>query len=135
MRLLAASLFAATLASGAAAQAQPSAASPTTQDARCLLAMVALSNVDDPNAQRLAQGGIIYFTGRIAAREPNFDFARLKTLADTMDMKAAQTDLQQHCAPMFKKSMQQVEAALAPPAAASPPAAPPASPPAKPPGR
>ena len=131
MRLIAAaSLFAATLAYGAAAQAQP-AASPTNDDARCLLAMVALSNVNDPNAQRLAQGGIVYFTGRIAGREPNYDFAKLKALADTMDMKAAETDLQQRCAPMFKKSMQALETALAPPPGATPPATPPAAPPKK----
>ncbi len=131
MRLIAASLFAAaTFAYGAAAQAQP-AASASSDDARCLLAMVALSNVSDPNAQRLAQGGIVYFTGRIAGRDPNYDFGKLKALADTLDMKAAQTDLQQRCAPMFKNSMQKLEAALAPPPGATPPATPPAAPPKK----
>ncbi|HKR89151.1 MAG TPA: hypothetical protein VJS38_13350 [Phenylobacterium sp.] len=127
--LLAAGLIGATLASAGTAQAQPAGASATTDDARCLLAMVALSNVEDQNAQHLAQGGIVYFTGRIAGREPNYDFARLKALANTMDMKAAQTDLQQRCVPMFKASMQKVEAALAAPAGATPPAKPPATPP------
>lgn len=134
--LFAAGLIGATLASAATAQAQPAGASATTDDARCLLAMVALSNVEDQNAQHLAQGGIVYFTGRIAGREPNYDFGRLKALANTMDMKTAQNDLQQRCVPMFKASMQKVEAALAaPPAAAPPGGAPPAKPPASPPGK
>ena len=126
MRLLAASLFAATLASvtfasAAAAQAQPAANSPAMGDARCLLAMVALSNAEDANAKRLGQGGIIYFTGRVAAREPNFDFSKLRAVAEAMDMKVAQADLKEHCAPMFQKSMQQVETALAPPPGAQTP--------------
>lgn len=112
-----------------AAQAQPAATSPTAADARCLLAMVALSNSTDPNQQRMGQGGIIYFTGRIAGRDPGFDFASLKTLATKMDMKSAQTDLQQHCGPMFNKSMQQLGSALsAPPGAAPPSTARPATP-------
>ena len=129
MRLLAATLFAVAFSSAAAAAQPPAAAdTPAMADARCLLEMVALSNATDPSAQRLGQGGIIYFTGRIAAREPNFDFARIKTLAETMDMKAAQTDLQQRCGPMFKASMQQLETTLAPPPGAAPPAGAPASP-------
>jgi len=130
--LLATSLIAAALAPAATALAQPAAAG--SEDARCLLAMVALSNVDDPKAQHLAQGGIIYFTGRIAGHEPNYDFGKLKALAASMDMKAAQADLQNRCIPAFKASMQKVEAALTPPAGATPPAAP-AKPPATPPKR
>lgn len=132
--LLAASLFAAALAPATSALAQPAGAAGGSDDARCLLAMVALSNVDDPKAQHLAQGGIIYFTGRIAGHEPNYDFGKLKALAATMDMKAAQADLQNHCIPVFKASMQKVEGALSPPAGAKPPAAP-AKPPATPPKR
>lgn len=130
MRLLPAALFAAIFASTAAAHAQPSPTSPAMEDARCLLEMAALTNSKDPNAQHLGQEGVIYFTGRVAARDPNFDFARLKPLAATLNAQSAQTDLQQRCGPMFNKSMQQLEAALAPPAAgATPPPAPPASPP------
>jgi hypothetical protein len=130
MRPLAIGLLAATLGCATAAQAQTAAAALTTADARCLLGMVALTNSKDANAQRLGQGGVIYFAGRIAARDPGYDFARLKALAATMDAKTAQTDLQQHCGPMFNKSMQQVTTALAPPAAAAgaPPPAPPAPP-------
>lgn len=124
MRLFESICFAATaFALASAAQAQPAATTPTGSDARCLLAMVALSNSTDPDQQRLGQGGIIYFTGRIAGRDPGFDFASLKTLATKMDMQAAQTDLQQHCGPMFNKSMQQLGSALSPPAGSAPPAA------------
>lgn len=122
MRLLGPICFAATLTLVTAAEAQPGATSPSVADARCLLAMVALSNSTDADQQRLGQGGIIYFTGRIAGRDPNFDFASLKTLATKMDMQAAQTDLQQHCGPMFNKSMQQLGSALSPPAGSTPPA-------------
>lgn len=129
MRWLGSMGFLATLALGTAATAQPAATSPSVSDARCLLAMVALSNADDPNAQRMGQSGIIYFTGRIAGRDPSFDFNSLKAMAAKMDMQSAQTDLQQHCGPMFNKSMQAVGAALAPPPGAAPPAAAPATPP------
>lgn len=132
MRWLVSIGFVATLALGTAAGAQPAATSPSAADARCLLAMVALSNADDPNQQRMGQSGIIYFTGRIAGRDPNFDFGSLKALAAKMDMQSAQTDLQQHCGPMFNKSMQAVGAALAPPPGASPPPAAGAKPPPKP---
>jgi hypothetical protein len=123
MRLFTSICFtAAAFAVASAAQAQPAATSPTTSDARCLLAMVALSNSTNADQQRLGQGGIIYFTGRIAGRDPSFDFQSLKALAAKMDMAAAQTDLQQHCGPMFNKSMQQLGSALSPPAGAASPA-------------
>lgn len=131
MRLLASIGFAAALTLGPVAQAQPSSTSPTMADARCLLAMVALSNSDDPNQQRMGQGGAIYFMGRIAGRDPNFDFATLRSMATTLDLKAAQADLQQHCGPMFNKSMQQVADALAPPPGANAPPSGSASPPGK----
>jgi hypothetical protein len=132
MRPLVISLLAATMGFATAAQAQTAAPSPTMADARCLLAMVALTNSSDANAQRLGQGGVIYFAGRIAGRDPAFDFARLKALAATMDAKSAQTDLQQHCGPLFNKSMQQLDTALSPPAAAAPkPGTPPPAPPGK----
>lgn len=125
MRRLVSTTFAATLAIATTATAQPST-SPPEADARCLLAMVALSNTSDPNQQRMGESGVSYFTGRIAGRDPNFDFASLKALAAKMDMQAAQNELQQRCGPMFNRSMQQVGAALAPPPSAG--AAPPAQP-------
>lgn len=131
MRLLVPISVAATFMLVTAAAAQPAATTPTGADARCLLAMVALSNSTNADQQRLGQGGIIYFTGRIAGRDPGFDFQSLKALAAKMDMQAAQTDLQQHCGPMFNKSMQQLGSALSPPPGATPPAGAPAAPPKK----
>jgi hypothetical protein len=131
MRLLALTLSAVTLASATAAVAQPAVPAASLQDARCLLAMVALSNATDANAQKLGQSGVIYFTGRISARDPNFNFASLKSLASTMNVQAAQTDLQQRCGPMFEQSMKQLETALAAPPGAAPPAAAQPAPPRK----
>ena len=128
MRLIISTFAAATLTLVSAANAQPPEASPTTADARCLLAMVALSNSQDPNRQRTGQEGVLYFTGRIAARDPNFNFASLRTLAEKMDAQSAQTDLQQRCGPMFNKSMQQVTTALSGPASGAAPATPRAAP-------
>src|SRR5579862_274726 len=101
MRLLAAMCLAGTFALVTAAEAQPAAPSPTTDDARCLLAMVALSNSTDANQQRIGQSGAVFFAGRLKARDPNFSFARLKTIATTMTAQTAQTDLQQRCGPLF----------------------------------
>jgi hypothetical protein len=137
MRLLVATLSIATFALATAADAQQrpaagaatAAGSATASDARCLLGMVALSNSQEPNAQHLGQGGVVYFMGRISAREPNYDFNRLRAMATTMNGQSVQTDLQQHCVPTFRASMERLEAALTPPASAKPPAAtPPASP-------
>jgi hypothetical protein len=87
--------------------------------------MVALSNSSTPDAQRAGQDGVVFFVGRISAHEPGFDFARLKTMAQTMNAQTAQTELQQKCGPMVQRYMQQLETALAPPpgAATTPPAA------------
>ncbi len=130
-RILAASLTAAAFGFASAAQAAPAAApSPVMADAHCLLAMVALTHSSDPNAQRMGQGGAIFFAGRIQGREPGFDFTRLKSIAASMDMKTVQADLQQHCGPLFTQSVQKLDTALAPPAgaAAAPPSAPPLPP-------
>jgi hypothetical protein len=124
MRSLIAPASAIALAFATGAGAQPSA-SPTQDDARCLLVMVGLTNATDPDAQRFGAAGVVFFTGRLTAREPNFDFARLKSMAATMDSQSAQTDLQQRCAPLVQRSMQQLQAALAPPADAAPPTSPP----------
>jgi uncharacterized membrane protein YccC len=135
MRLLALSALTISLASAVgAASAQPAPTAATLADARCLLGMVALSNAEEQNAQQLGQLGVVFFTGRIAAREPNFDFARLKSIAATMnDTKAVDADLKQNCVPTVDKYMQQMSAALSPPKAATPPAAgtPPAAAPPK----
>jgi hypothetical protein len=151
MRLFVATIsaFALSTAATAAAHAQTAAhvhsraqapvASTALADERCLLEMVALTNSgNDQNVKGFGQAGIIYFTGRLA-HDPNFDFGRLKALIGTLDVKEVQSDLQQHCAPAFEKSMQQMQSAIAPPKAASqppvgtPPAATPPAAPAAPP--
>lgn len=120
MRLLASICLAATLPFATAAAAQPATPSPTESDARCLLAMAALSNSSDQAAAHAGQVGVIYFAGRVAARDPNFNFARLRTLATTMTPQSTQAELQQRCGPLLNTAMQGLQAALAPPAPAAP---------------
>jgi hypothetical protein len=109
----------AALAFAGAADAQPSPASPALDDARCILVMMSLANSTDTNAQRFGQDGVAFFTARVAAFDPGFDFTRLKSLAASMDAQAAQTALQQRCGPMLQTTMQKLEAALASPSAPS----------------
>jgi len=118
MRLLTLTACTFSLTFASMANAQPRT-TPTADDERCLLEMVALSNATDPNAQKAGQGGVAYFVGRITAREPNFDFARLKQVAQTMEDKAADAELQQRCGPLFQKSMQSLATALSAPAPSS----------------
>jgi hypothetical protein len=120
----------------AAAQAQAPAAAPETTDERCLLAMLALSNSTDQKASMMGQTGVLYFAGRLKGRDANFDFKRLKPVAQTMSAETAQADLQQRCGPLVSTSLQELQTALAPPASQSAPAAkkaPPATPPTTPP--
>jgi hypothetical protein len=114
----------ATATVASAAGAQPTA-SPSADDAKCLLDMVALSNSSAPAAQRTGQQGVVFFVGRISAHDPGFDFARLKAMGQNMNAQAAQLDLQQKCGPMMQRYMQQLVTALSPPAppASAPPAA------------
>ena len=100
--------------------AQPIGATAAAGDTRCLLAMVALSNSTNPSDQAFGQVGTVYFMGRIAGRDPGFDFVRLRAMAATMDARSAQADLRQSCGPMFEKSMQQLTDALAGSAVATP---------------
>jgi hypothetical protein len=103
--------------------AAPSApATPEVTDERCLLAMIALSNANDQTAQRMGQAGTLFFAGRLKGRDPNFDFTRLKSMAATMSAQTAQADLQQRCGPMVSGSLDQLQAALGPPASAQSPA-------------
>lgn len=125
MRLILPLVCAAAALIPAAAAAQGAASSPATADARCLLAMVALSNSTDQNASRMGQMGVFYFAGRVKAHEPNYDFARLKPIAAAMTQQTAQTEVQR-CGAMVESSMQQLQTALAPPPGAKPPAGAPA---------
>jgi len=103
----------------AAAPAGSSAA--TAADARCLLTMAALTNTKDANTARSAQIGVVYFAGRLKARDPAFDFtSRLKTVAASLDPKGLPAEVQR-CGPMVETAMKQLDAglnALAPPPAA-----------------
>ena len=123
MRLFIVTLCA-TAAVASVASAQP-AASPSADDAKCLLDMVALSNSSAQGAQRVGQEGVIFFVGRISAHDPGFDFARLKVMGQNMNAQTAQNELQQKCGPMMQRYMQQLQTALSPPAppASAPPAA------------
>jgi hypothetical protein len=115
-----------------AAPAAPPPATPEASDERCLLAMLALSNASDQSASQMGQTGVLFFAGRLKGRDPNFDFKKLKPVATTMNAQTAQADLQQRCGPMVSTSLQQLQAALAPPASqATPPAAKPSTPPPK----
>jgi hypothetical protein len=122
MRLLAPICLAATLTVVTAAEAQTATPSLAESDARCLLAMAALSNSSDQNAARFGQAGVVYFAGRVGARDPNFNFTRLKTMAATMNSQIAQNELQQRCGPMLNSALSNLQAALAPPPSATTPA-------------
>jgi hypothetical protein len=112
----------------AAVAATPPPAQSGTPDERCLLAMIALSNSTEQEAARMGQTGVLFYAGRLKGRDPNFDFARLKSVAVTMDGQSAQTELQQRCGPTLNASIQQLQTALAPPASKTPPAANPSAP-------
>jgi hypothetical protein len=112
MRLVAATLITA-LTFVTASAARPLTSAATGGDARCLVAMVALLSSTSPSDQAYGQAGTVYFTGRIAARDPGFDFGLLRTMAASMDAKTAHADLQQNCSPMFQKSMAQLTDVLA----------------------
>jgi hypothetical protein len=108
-------MLCAAAAVAATASAQPAAA-PPTEEAKCLLDMVALSNSSTPEAERAGEDGVMFFVGRISARDPGFDFTRLKAMASSMNAQVAQSELQQKCGPMVQRYMQQFETALASPA-------------------
>jgi hypothetical protein len=119
LRAIAIILSATTLAFATAASAQPAAAT-ASDDAKCLLDMVALANAGSAETQQVGRDGVAFFTGRISAREPGFDFMRLKTMAQTLNPQTAQTELQQRCGPMLQKYMGQLVAALGGTATQSP---------------
>jgi len=132
MRLLV-PLICAVALTPAIAAAQAPAASPVTSDARCLMAMAALSSSSDQNAAGVGHEGVVYFAGRIKAREPSYDLGvRLKTVAAGLNGQSLQAEVQR-CAPLVVEALRQLQAAqesLAPPASKSAPApAAPAAPP------
>ena len=131
-------LIAATLAAASPALAAPAPsakADTVTSDVRCMLTMIAVSNL---NKDRLgaAQFGSHFFLGRIYAREPGIDLAAaVKAQVPTLGPQQLQAELQR-CGPVVTaagKNFQTAMSGLAPPpgAPAAAPAAPPAAAPPK----
>jgi hypothetical protein len=76
------------------------------------MAMLALSNSDDAEQQRFGGAGASYFLGRVLAAEPNYDFARLKSVGANLNERAVEADLRQHCGPAFMQALGKMVAAL-----------------------
>jgi hypothetical protein len=133
---LCAAAFLSPAAALAATPAAPAATGGVAEDARCLLTMAAFTGAKDQNTSNTAQLGVIYFAGRIKARDPSFNLAtRLPAVAASMNGKPMQAEADR-CGPLVLealKELQGAQAALGPPPGAKPPAAPPpiATPPAK----
>jgi hypothetical protein len=138
--LLAAAALAAAVSPAFAAPAPaaghaPAKADSVTSDVRCMLTMVAFSNINKDHPQA-AQFGIHFFVGRISARAPGLDLAAaVKAQAPTLGPEQLQAELKR-CGPMVSAAGQSFETAMASlrPAGAPPagPVAPPAAAPAPP---
>ena len=135
MRILVLGLWASFALSPAAALAAPTAA-PTgvAADARCLLAMAALSTSKDERQAKSAQAGMVYYAGRIKARDPSYNFtARLKTVAASMNREAVVAEVPT-CGTAMTNSLRDLDGGLKtlsqakPAPAAQPGSAPPAKP-------
>jgi hypothetical protein len=114
----------------AATAAAPANAS--TEDARCLLTMAVLTSAKDAETARSAQMGVVFFAGRLKAREPNYDFtARLKPIAASLTGQNLKPDIER-CGPIVQSAMNQLDGALR---ALSPPEPAPSQTPAPAPGR
>lgn len=140
MRAFPAALLALAIAlpASAAPAAKPAAAKAgaggVNDDVRCMLAMVAYSNLNRQNPQA-GQVGVYFFAGRIAARAPGFDLnAAVKAQAASLGPQQLQAEIQR-CGPIVNAASERFQAAInglrppGPPAAAAP-AAPAAVPPA-----
>jgi hypothetical protein len=111
-------------AAPAAGHAPAKAADSVTSDVRCLLTMVAFSNVNKDHPQA-AQFGIHFFIGRISARAPTLDLAAaVKAQAPTLGPTQLQGELQR-CGPIVSAAGQNFDAAMT---SLRPPGAPPAGP-------
>jgi hypothetical protein len=117
----------------------PAKADSVTSDVRCMLTMVAFSNINRDHPQA-AQFGIHFFVGRISARAPGLDLAAaVKAQAPTLGPQQLQAELQR-CGPIVSAAGQGFETAMAglkppgapPPGPAGPPATTPAPAPASP---
>lgn len=112
MRMFALGLGLGLALSAGAAQAAPAAApAGVASDARCLMTMAALSSSKEETRARAAQAGVIYFAGRIKARDPSYDFgARLKAVAASLTREDVVTEAQR-CGPMLTETLRELDAA------------------------
>jgi len=69
--------------------AAPAVDPETTQDVRCLVAVISLAGSDDDNAKMAAAIGSQYFLGRIDGRSPDMDLETAIKL-ETSRLGAAQ---------------------------------------------
>jgi hypothetical protein len=101
----------------ALAQTAPS----VSDNARCVVAMVAYSSVaGDPKRTELGHLGVAYYAGRVKSEAPNYDLARqLRALAASMDQKALQAEIGR-CGPPLLKVVQDIGAAFPKPPAPPP---------------
>ena len=121
------------LSTGAAFAAAPAAApNGVTADARCLMTMAALSSAKEEARARAAQAGVIYFAGRIKARDPSYNFGtRLKDVGASLTREAVVAEAQR-CGSLLTETLRELDTAQksfpapkpAAPAAAKPPAKP-----------
>jgi hypothetical protein len=129
--LIAGLALAAALPAAAATEvkAAPAAkASAATEDIRCLLTMVALSQ--DKQRQQAAQAGVYFFFGRLSTRNPGTDLTgAIKAEERKMQIKDLQAE-SLRCGPMVQNAGTILRATFAPPPGALSPGAPPAPAPA-----
>ncbi len=129
--LIAATLAAASPALAAPGSPPPAKADTVTSDVRCMLTMIAVSNLNKDHLGA-AQFGSHFFLGRIYAREPGIDLAAaVKAQVQTLGPQQLQVELQR-CGPIVTaagKNFQTAMSGLAPPPGAPAPAAPAAAPP------
>ncbi len=101
------------LVTATAVHAAPAPAKPAgvEADVRCLLSMVAFTNVskDHPQAGQL---GVYYFAGRISARAPTLDLAAaVKAQAPTMEPQQLQAEIQR-CGSLVSAATQKFQSAI-----------------------
>lgn len=95
-----------------------------SSDVRCLLTMVAFTNVNKEHPQA-GQFGIYFFAGRISARAPGLDLvAAVKAEAPTLGPQQLQTELQR-CGPIVNVAAQGFQTAIG---SLRPPGSPPPAP-------
>lgn len=107
-RLIALALIAASAGPAALAQ-QPA---PTNGlDARCVLTMAALASQGTAAEKQVAQGGLMFYSGRIKARAPNADLSQLLVRAKHELTGKSVASEASRCLPPVGDAMRQLQAA------------------------